>query len=62
MLRSHPSVGRDLLSQVPRLKLVGEIISRQGADLDGAVATQPSTADAQVLLGAALLRLALDVD
>ncbi len=62
MLRSHPSVGRDLLSQVPRLELVGEIISRQGADLDGAVATQPSTTDEQVLLGAALLRLALDVD
>ncbi len=62
MLRSHPAVGRNLLSQVPRLERVAEMISQQRDGHGEGLIMQPSTRDEQVLLGASMLRLALEVD
>lgn len=61
MFEAHPTVGRDLLAHVPRLKLISEMIARQN-DALGAISIPPSTREEIVVVGAALIRFALDVD
>lgn len=53
---THPDAGWKLLSRVPRLEAVAEIVLRQRRDVEGPAITPAITT------GAAILRLALDVD
>ncbi len=52
----HPEAGWKLLSRVPRLEAVAEIVLRQRRDVDNGALTPA------IRTGAAILRLALDVD
>ncbi len=62
MLKQHPIVGRDLLTHVPRLELVAEMIACQHEDISRDIQTKPQTPQEKIQLGAQLLKLALDVD
>ncbi len=61
MLRDHPSAGSKLIENIPRLELVAQIISRQN-NRSSDVAISDRTSKETVELGAALLRLAIDLD
>lgn len=59
--RDHPTVGHDLLAQIPRLELVAEIILRQG-DATAGRQSPHSPSEETIRLGAQLLRVSLALD
>jgi FixJ family two-component response regulator len=60
-LAMHPSVARDLLVGIPRMEKVAEMIARQQDACPEYLSPSPATWD-PVLLGAQLLRVALEFD
>lgn len=62
MLAAHPSVGRDLVGNIPRLEGVAEIIGYQDKHFDGSGTPSDSVAGNQIPLGARILKIVLDYD
>ena len=62
MLEAHPSVGRDLVANIPRLEAVAEIIAHQQKCFDGSGSPSDSVAGKEILLGARILKVAIDYD
>lgn len=62
MLQAHPQVGRDLISLIPRLEPVAEIIAHQETKFCDRGLPDASRRDTPVPLGARILKLALDFD
>jgi response regulator RpfG family c-di-GMP phosphodiesterase len=59
---SHPALGRDLLSTIPRLEAVGEIVGYQNKDYDGGGFPPDDRRGSDIPLGARLLHAALAYD
>jgi response regulator RpfG family c-di-GMP phosphodiesterase len=62
MFHSHPSVGRSLVANIPRLETVAEIIGYQEKGFDGAGVPTDGRQGRGIPLGARLLKVALDFD
>jgi len=62
MLEAHPSVGRDLVANIPRLEAVAEIIAYQQKRFDGSGTPSDSVAGKEIPLGARILKVAIDYD
>ncbi|MFH1749251.1 MAG: HD domain-containing phosphohydrolase [Planctomycetota bacterium] len=62
MLEAHPSVGRDLVANIPRLETVAEIIAYQQKCFDGSGSPSDSAAGKEIPLGARVLKVAIDYD
>jgi response regulator RpfG family c-di-GMP phosphodiesterase len=65
MLQAHPQVGCDLISHIPRLEVVAEIIANQEkkfSDRSDDGSSDGSGSNPKVPLGARILKLALDFD
>ena len=62
MLEQHPAIGRELIANIPRLQEVAEIIAQQERRFDDPGAGEDGSGDAATLLGARVLKLALDAD
>ena len=62
MLTTHPSVGRELVANIPRLEPVAEIIGYQQKCFDGSGTPSDSLAGKEIPLGARVLKVALDYD
>jgi response regulator RpfG family c-di-GMP phosphodiesterase len=61
MLQVHPQVGHDLISRIPRLQLVAEMIAHQEKKFGGLEAS-PEVKGKLIPQGARILKLALDFD
>jgi len=59
---AHPHTGKTLISGIPRLESVAEIISYQEKHFDGSGVPAHSKSGADIPLGARMLKLALDFD
>jgi response regulator RpfG family c-di-GMP phosphodiesterase len=62
MLEAHPSVGRDLVANIPRLEGVAKIIAYQQKGFDGSGAPSDSATGQAIPLGARILKVAIDYD
>ena len=62
MLKSHPQVARDLVSQIPRLEAVAEIIENQERRFDSVGDSRIGNGGFAIPLGARILKVALDFD
>lgn len=62
MIQAHPQIGYDLISRIPRLEPVAEIIAYQEKCFNGSGAPHDSKRGQMIPLGARLLKLALDYD
>jgi len=62
MFHSHPSVGRGLVGNIPRLEAVAEIIAYQEKRFDGGGVPADSRRGTDIPLGARILKVALDFD
>jgi response regulator RpfG family c-di-GMP phosphodiesterase len=62
MLEAHPSVGRDLVANIPRLETVAEIIAHQQKCFDGSGPPSGSQTGKEIPLGARILKVAIDYD
>lgn len=62
MYFAHPLVGRDLISKIPRLKEVAEIITYQEKHYNGRGIPNDSVNGKEIPMGARLLKVALDFD
>jgi len=60
MFDAHPSVGRDLVGNIPRLETVSEIIAYQRKCFDGSGTPADSLSGKDIPLGARILKVALD--
>jgi len=62
MVESHPSIGRDLVANIPRLEPVAQIIAYQQKGFDGSGLPSDSPVGKELPLGARILKVALDYD
>jgi len=62
MIQSHPSVGRELVSHIPRLGSVADSIAYQNKCFDGSGLPDDDLMGAAIPLGARILKVALDYD
>jgi response regulator RpfG family c-di-GMP phosphodiesterase len=62
MLEAHPSVGADLVGNIPRLAPVAEIIAYQQKNFDGSGLPVDARAGQDIPLGARVIKVALDYD
>lgn len=62
MYASHPLIGKDLLSKIPRLDEIAEIISYQDKRYNGSGIPRDSKNGQQIPLASRLLKVALDYD
>jgi response regulator RpfG family c-di-GMP phosphodiesterase len=62
MYQAHPQVGRDLISHIPRLENVAQIITYQEKLFDGTGFPHDEMRGEDIPLGARILKLALDFD
>ena len=62
MFQAHPKAGSDLISNIPRLEPVAEIIAYQEKHFNGSGTPEDDTAGQQIPLGARILKVALDFD
>lgn len=62
MLQAHPQVGRDLISRIPRLETVAEIIANQEMRFSDVGSPEDLKRATPVPPGARILKLALDFD
>jgi response regulator RpfG family c-di-GMP phosphodiesterase len=58
----HPFIASDLLSHIPRMQTIAEIIANQEKDLDEPGAVQESKQGDHIPLGARILKVVLDFD
>jgi response regulator RpfG family c-di-GMP phosphodiesterase len=61
MYQDHPSVAYNLISKIPRLQGVAEIIASQQKCFDGSGAPHDGKQEDEIPLGARVLKLAIDV-
>ncbi len=62
MYQAHPQVGRDLISHIPRLENVAQIIAYQEKLYDGTGLPHDEMRGEEIPMGARILKLALDFD
>jgi hypothetical protein len=62
MIANSPKVGHDLISRIPRLEAVADIIAHQGKLAKAALLPERPRSDESVPLGARVLNLGLDFD
>ncbi|MEE9168199.1 MAG: HD domain-containing phosphohydrolase [bacterium] len=62
MFQSHPGVGRDLISNIPRLEKVAAIIAAQEKRINEQEPQDNGKTDDKIPIEARILKLALDVD
>jgi response regulator RpfG family c-di-GMP phosphodiesterase len=62
MMQAHPQIGHDLLSHVPRLEEVAEIIAYQNKLFNGGGWPGDKRCGDEIPIGARILKLALDFD
>lgn len=62
MFDMHPKIAQDLLSKIPRLKSVAQMIGNQRSSLDKGKLTQELSEWDRVDLGAQLLKMVIDFD
>lgn len=62
MMQAHPQIGHDLLSHVPRLEQVAEIIAYQNKLFNGGGYPNDKRCGDEIPVGARILKLALDFD
>lgn len=62
MLQMHPQVGHDLITQIPRLEHVAEIVMYQDKRFHGGGFPHGAHTGEQIPLGARILKVALDFD
>jgi response regulator RpfG family c-di-GMP phosphodiesterase len=62
MLKKYPSIGHDLIAHIPRLETVARIIAKQQDDFNALDALANNVGSAPDIIGAAILRLAIDFD
>ena len=62
MFNAHPGVGRDLITNIPRLEGVAEAIGLQELRFDGRGGLEGAPSGVEIPLGARILKLALDFD
>jgi len=62
MIDAHPKVGRDLVSRIPRLESVAEIIGYQEKRFNGEGPPKDSKGGEDIPKGARILKVALDFD
>ncbi len=62
MVQAHPQIGHDLISHIPRLEGVAEIIAYQEKLFNGAGVPFDNRRGYEIPLGARILKLALDYD
>jgi response regulator RpfG family c-di-GMP phosphodiesterase len=62
MIENSPNVGHDLISRIPRLEPVADLIAHQGRLAKAALLPENPRSDASVPLGARVLNLGLDFD
>ena len=62
MFEAHPEVGASLISHIPRLEAVAEIIAYQDKRFAGSDPPEDGRRGNSIPLGARILKLALDVD
>ncbi len=58
----HPFIASDLLSHIPRMQTIAEIIANQGKNFDGSGFPQESKGGEHIPLGARILKVVLDFD
>ncbi|MFZ0927935.1 MAG: HD domain-containing phosphohydrolase [Syntrophobacteraceae bacterium] len=58
----HPFIASDLLSHIPRMQTIAEIIANQEKNFDGSGFPQESKGGVDIPLGARILRVVLDFD
>ncbi len=58
----HPFIGSDLLSHIPRMQTIAEIIANQEKNFDGSGFPLESQGGADIPLGARILKVVLDFD
>jgi response regulator RpfG family c-di-GMP phosphodiesterase len=62
MLQAHPTVGSDLISRIPRLEPVSEIIAYQEKRFNGSGLPDDTKRGTEIPEGARMLKVALDFD
>ncbi|MBW1711849.1 MAG: response regulator [Deltaproteobacteria bacterium] len=62
LLESHPSIASDLVSNIPRMEGVAQIIAYQAKRFDGSGVPQDDVRGKDIPLGAAILKVVLDYD
>ena len=62
MMAAHPSIGRELVANIPRLESVAEIIGSQQKCFDGSDTQADTPAGKEIPLGARILKVAIDYD
>ncbi len=62
MFVSHPIIGRDLISKIPRLDEIGDMIAYQEKRYDGSGIPDDDVKGDEIPLGARILKTALDFD
>ncbi len=60
--KQHPEVGRNLLSNIPRLENVAQAVAYQEKQFDGAGYPNDELCESQIPMGARILKVALDFD
>lgn len=60
--QQHPFIGSDLISQIPRMEEISEIIVNQEKQYDGGGIPKDSLKGAEIPLGARILKVLLDFD
>jgi response regulator RpfG family c-di-GMP phosphodiesterase len=62
MMEAHPGIAHDIITNIPRLESIAEIIANQDMDFDGLDLPGDTTEGKEITLGARLLKVALDFD
>lgn len=62
LFSSHPSVGSSLVANIPRLEPIAQMIERQQEPFGGQLLPLKGTPEHTIVLGAQILKVALDLD
>lgn len=62
MMKKHPAIAHDIITNIPRLEGIAEIIANQDMDFDGLDLPGDTTEGKEITWGARLLKVALDFD
>ncbi|MCD6216876.1 response regulator [bacterium] len=62
MMASHPGIAHDIITNIPRLEIIAEIIANQEKNFDESDFSKVGSSGKEITLGARLLKVALDLD
>ena len=62
LFKAHPRIASDLLSHIPRMNEVADIIANQNQHFDGASVSESGLTGKQIPIGARILKVVLDFD